>query len=437
MLGFHNKLLIIFFFLFIVDSYTKADEVEFITLDQLPEWIAQNIHFPEDAYEYGFAGRERFVVSLDWSGRAFITSCLNTLHPAFSKEIQDVVRRAPKCRTTGILIEDIYKAVEIDFNKYVPNERRHMIKNVGEYRFPIFSGTRASIPNNSREDFIDWLTERYELPKGLNSYKDTITIVYNVSKNGRIRNTIIKGVRSKPLFEKLDNILKTVPSWNPAQTRTGEKIEVQICDNFIIRTDTAGRKLPSTLLKDMTCENSTVPPQDLDILVLNPEVKVAFNGLQTSIRQLFQDSIRVNREVRYSTTMVIEKNGRVGEFHVEAEDYQINERLKYLISLSQWLPAIQGGVPVRCICSFSGLLLPQQKKRKSIPTRLARYGSFMMSGRHPAFYDPDYEADQQKRWKKLIKSYPHINADIYGYSIFRRMDRATYIEYLITHGERL
>ena len=94
-----------------------------MALDKLPEWIVQNIYFPQDAYEYGFAGKEKFVISLDWSGRAFITSPLNTLHPAFSKEIREVVKRAPKCYATGILTEDIYKSVEIDFYMLVPQEK--------------------------------------------------------------------------------------------------------------------------------------------------------------------------------------------------------------------------------------------------------------------------------------------------------------------------
>lgn len=433
----HNKFLLLLVSLYIGSKDIKATETGFMALDKLPEWIVQNIYFPQDAYEYGFAGKEKFVISLDWSGRAFITSPLNTLHPAFSKEIREVVKRAPKCYATGILTEDIYKSVEIDFYMLVPQEKRKEITNVGEYKFAIFPYHTISILGNSREDFIDWLTERYDVPKGLNNYTDTLTVIYKISKNGRIKEGVIEGGRYKPLVKELTATLKKAPPWKPAQTRAGEKLDVWIYDSFIIGIDANGRKLPPALLKDEVCKNSSKTPNDSDIVILNPEIKASFNGQQEFLSQMLRDSIRVSKPVKYSASIVINTDGRVEKLFSEADDDRINKQLKHLISLSQWLPAIQGGVPVRSICSFKGILSPKNGTKRRAQTRLTRYGSFMMSGRQPSFYDPGYEADQLRRWRKLIKAYPAINSDIYGYSIFRRMDRLTYIEYLMIHGDKL
>lgn len=87
-------------------------------LDSIPGWIRRNVTFPEDAYQYGPVGVEKFVVSADWTGRVFISSPLNALNPAVAEEIKSVVSRAPRCRFAGVLPEDIYKLVELDFGQY-------------------------------------------------------------------------------------------------------------------------------------------------------------------------------------------------------------------------------------------------------------------------------------------------------------------------------
>lgn len=65
------------------------------TLNDIPNWIYENIKFPNDAFKYGIAGVEQFVISATWDGRVFITSGLNTLNPAFEEEIKHVVSKAP------------------------------------------------------------------------------------------------------------------------------------------------------------------------------------------------------------------------------------------------------------------------------------------------------------------------------------------------------
>ena len=433
---FHSKFLLLVICAYLGCKDVSATDNDPIFLDEMPEWILKNIRFPEDAYKYGYAGKEQFVISIDWAGRVFITSGLNTLHPSFRREIENVINRAPKCHVKGISNTDLYKAVEIDFAGYADPEKVSSIINIGEYRFPRFPENATYAPHDSREDFVDWLTERYKLPKGIKDYQDTVVISYVISKDGKIKNVGLEDVHSEIISDNLNMALKKAPSWKPAETRSGEKIEVYVSDNVIIRIKD-GKKLPSVLLQDKSCRNSSEAPEDSDMVVLNPEVMAAFDGQHSSMRQLLQESIRVSKRVRYSTTMVIEKDGKVGEFHVDSEDDQIKEELKDLISTSQWIPACQGGISVNTIYSFSGTLSPQTNKAKRNPDYSNRFASFMVSDRHRPFYDPDYEAALQRRWRKLVKVYPAIESDIDGYSKFRRMSRETYIGLLLRHGGQL
>lgn len=92
------------------------------SLDDIPNWILENIKFPPEALKYGMSGIEQVCVSATWDGKVFITSGLNTLNPTFEKEIMNVVSRAPKCVFSGSKPEDIYKYMWIDFSEYIPKD---------------------------------------------------------------------------------------------------------------------------------------------------------------------------------------------------------------------------------------------------------------------------------------------------------------------------
>ena len=98
-----------------------------MTLDEMPSWILSNIQFPQEAYKYGIAGIEQVCISASWDGKVFITSILNTLNPAFEKEIMDVISKAPRCRYNGSQPKDIYKYMLIDFHQYRCLHFRHNI----------------------------------------------------------------------------------------------------------------------------------------------------------------------------------------------------------------------------------------------------------------------------------------------------------------------
>lgn len=64
-------------------------------LNRISSWMLTQIQYPEDAYKYHTAGIEQLCLSVAWDGRVFVSSRFSTLNPAFEREIERVVRRAP------------------------------------------------------------------------------------------------------------------------------------------------------------------------------------------------------------------------------------------------------------------------------------------------------------------------------------------------------
>ena len=144
-----------------------------MTLDEIPSWVLSNIQFPQEAYEYGIAGIEQVCISASWDGKVFITSMLNTLNPAFEKEIVDVISKAPRCRYNGSQPKDIYKYMLIDFYQYIPKNHRFEVRQVTMHTPPRLSNIPSS-PFNSRDKFIQWIHNNIRIPSTLKCYSDTI-----------------------------------------------------------------------------------------------------------------------------------------------------------------------------------------------------------------------------------------------------------------------
>lgn len=93
-------------------------------LNRISSWMLTQIQYPEDAYKYHTAGIEQLCLSVAWDGRVFVSSRFSTLNPAFEREIERVVRRAPRCNTPLLDIEDA--------NKYMWNTYERVF--VAEYQ---------------------------------------------------------------------------------------------------------------------------------------------------------------------------------------------------------------------------------------------------------------------------------------------------------------
>ena len=93
-------------------------------LNRISSWMLTQIQYPEDAYKYHTAGIEQLCLSVAWDGRVFVSSRFSTLNPAFEREIERVVRRAPRCNTPLLDIEDANKYMWIDFYEFLPEEKR-------------------------------------------------------------------------------------------------------------------------------------------------------------------------------------------------------------------------------------------------------------------------------------------------------------------------
>ncbi len=167
-----------------------------LTLDEIAEWISGHVRFPEGVSRYGVAGVERFVVSSAWDGRVFITSGLNTLSPAFDREIKGVVSRAPRCRFGGCGMDDIYKLVEVDFPSLMPDTLREDVLCVGRHlppRFPL-KGEKSGYLDG-REAFVKWLSSRFRFPRhsDFSGYCDTLSLCYTVSEEGHMEDVRVEG----------------------------------------------------------------------------------------------------------------------------------------------------------------------------------------------------------------------------------------------------
>ena len=124
--------------------YAKgADTESKIPFDSLPQWIEQHIEFPQEALKYGMVGVERFVVSLSWNGKPYISRQLNTLNPAVEKAIIDVMEKAPTCSFSECIPQkELYQLIEIDFYKLMPGQNKATIIFIPEHTAPIFTGQK-------------------------------------------------------------------------------------------------------------------------------------------------------------------------------------------------------------------------------------------------------------------------------------------------------
>lgn len=210
-----------------------------MTLDEMPSWVLSNIQFPQEAYKYGIAGIEQVCISASWDGKVFITSMLNTLNPAFEKEIMDVISKAPRCRYNGNQPKDIYKYMLIDFYQYIPEDKRGQIQQVTMHIPPRLSNIPTS-PFNSRDKFVQWIHNNIQIPSTLKCYSDTILFQYTITKKGKVNNISILQCKNDIVKCALEDLLKKSPKWEPAIADRTNPIDVTICDRIIIETDDNG-----------------------------------------------------------------------------------------------------------------------------------------------------------------------------------------------------
>lgn len=413
------------------------DETDSIwSLDDIPSWIQRNIEFPIEACQYGVAGVEQFVISATWDGRVFITSPVNTLHPAFEREIKAVVSRAPHCRFAGALPDDIYKLVQIDFTALIPANVKESMKSVSRHLFPHFARKAGeSHPlTNDRVLFVDWLSKKCVLPRkvDLKNYSDTISLFYTIDCNGQIGNIQVDDCKNAQINAALVRAAQKSPQWQPAVTEDGEPLAIEVCDRVIINIGTLDRKTSLQIYQDEVCKNSSRPPLDADMIVLNPTDSPRYNGDYKMFTSLIRDSLVVAGRISYSGAFVIEKDGSVSNISVNGDGARVDSIITRLISRSEWVPARQGDQVVRSLYTFRGTQLPPAQYTYA-PQDV--YPGMMSQGsRTPFVYDPPYNKGQQRRWRRFYIAYPDTKATVYGYGKFQLLDSRAYTELMIIRG---
>lgn len=343
-------------------------------LDDIPNWILENIKFPPEALKYGISGIEQVCISATWDGKVFITSGLNTLNPAFEKEIMDVVSRAPKCIFTGSKPEDIYKYMWVDFSKYISKDLQHNLQFISLHTPPRLSYSPGMF--NGRENFIKWIYSTYKVPKQIKQmgYTDTITLNYTVSSKGHLVNAYVTCCEDHSMKEELERTLKKSPSWNPAIANKTEPIDVSICDKMIIEIDNNGNKLPfRAYLDEVFCNSSTVPDSP-DMMVFNPQIKPKFRGEKSFISSITKE-LTIKQKTNIAGSFIIEKDGKVSNISIsQLPDEESSRILEEAIMRSEWTPAEQGGIPVKTCYTFGATKSP----RKNYQTNYDIYGKYFI-----------------------------------------------------------
>lgn len=381
-------------------------------LDDIPDWIQKNIKFPQEAYKYGMAGIEQFVISATWEGRVFITSGLKALNPAFEKEIKDVVSRAPRCRFAGASIENIYKVVKIDFSDHIAGELRENMQCVKRYLPPSFALRGEKIQMlRGRECFVEWVSSKYNLPRGINmkNYTDTVTFNYTITNEGKVENVWVGDCKNSLLQLELERVMKKSRSWHPAITESKALIAVSISDKVILKTNENGVKIPLKIHADEVCCNSVTTPVDPNMIVLNPEVQPQYAGNYKNFMSVIYDSLIVEKRIKFAGSFVIETDGTTTNIYTEVTDAAADSIITALIKQSHWIPALQGGDKVRTLYTFIGKKLPPAKYVYGVLQNELDF----VSGRQlpPARYIYEYDDSPKARWRYFKKAYPTISYD--------------------------
>lgn len=356
------------------NPYINEDSI--IAFDKIPNWILNNIQFPQEAYQYGVAGIEQVCISSSWDGKVFITSPLNPLNPAFEKEIINVISKAPSCRFTGSEPKDIYKYMLIDFYKYIPEDKQSQIKRVTFHTPPRLLNIPTG-PFNSREKFIQWIYKSIKIPSVIKCFNDTITIRYTVTKSGKVNNLSILQCKNDTIKEALKRILLKSPRWQPAITDGKKNIDITICDKIILKIDESGKVTKFARFEDNVFCNTKRKPIDPNMIVLNPEIKPIFDNKKNFTKSII-DCIADDKRINLNGSFIIEKDGTVSHINISnSSDLETDSIIVQAIARTKWTAAVQGGIPVRTIYSFG--INKRPKKSYKNPTYYDIFGKYFIA----------------------------------------------------------
>ena len=399
------------------------------TLHEAAQWIHDNVRFPRDAQKYGIVGTERFVVSADWEGRIFITSPLHVLNPAVEQAIKEAVARAPRCRIAGTSANEVYASVEIDFAGMIPESDKTQFIKVSDHTFPVFPKQKTR--EDSREKFIEWLSERYlQTEKAdLCGYADTVTLHYSITTNGKPERISVTDCKDESLRKELERNMRKSPKWTPALSSERMPLAVSVRDRIIVRTDANGKKYPLVLLRDEVCRNSSQAPTDPNCLVPNPEVKPHLLGEYESLSRMLAEQVEFDVLTEYACSFVVERDGSVSKLQVETSDENVGRAIARKIQQTHWSPAMQGGSAVRTNYRLHEKRGPHREYEVvSEYPPFVSHPRFMTEGRYAPFvYD---RKEELRRWKRYKRAYPEAEATIHRYSDVRKLDNLEYTEAL-------
>lgn len=384
-----------------------------MTLDEIPSWVLSNIQFPQEAYEYGIAGIEQVCISASWDGKVFITSMLNTLNPAFEKEIVDVISKAPRCRYNGSQPKDIYKYMLIDFHQYIPEDKREQIQQVTMHIPPRLSNIPTS-PFNSRDKFVQWIHNNIQIPSTLKCYSDTLLFQYTITKKGKVNNISILQCKNDIVKCAIEDLLKKSPKWEPAIADRTDPIDVTICDKIIIKTDNNGILLPLMVYRDDVFCNTRSKITDPDMIVFNPEIKAKYNEEGNFLKNIMRD-VSVDKKVVLNGSFIIEKDGTTSHIEIlNSSDVKIDSIVKKAIVRTKWIAAVQGETPVRTLYSFGINKQPRKQKQSRKYSYYDIFGKYFIA----LHADPMRISYRFIQGDGTIQNYPFNSQGLFDYKAY-------------------
>ena len=413
-----NKIISLFIAVFF-NVYTSAQinagstKESLMTLDEMPSWILSNIQFPQEAYKYGIAGIEQVCISASWDGKVFITSILNTLNPAFEKEIMDVISKAPRCRYNGSQPKDIYKYMLIDFHQYIPEDKREQIQQVTMHIPPRLSNIPTS-PFNSRDKFVQWIHNNIQIPSTLKCYSDTLLFQYTITKKGKVNNISILQCKNDIVKCAIEDLLKKSPKWEPAIADRTTPIDVTICDKIIIKTDNDGMLLPLIVYRDDVFCNTRSKPTDSDMIVFNPEIKAKYNEEGNFLKNIMCDVI-VDKKMVLNGSFVIEKDGTTSHIEISnSPDAETDSIVTEAIARTKWIAAMQGESAVRTIYSFGVNKQPRKQNQSSKYSYYDIFGKYFIALQA----NPMRTSYRFIQGDGTIQNYPFNNQGLFDYKAY-------------------
>ena len=217
----------------LISSMIYAQPHTEIEINDISRWYTTHIKYPiYNDYEQ-MCAIETFCLGVNEDGELYISSPLNTIHPAFADAIRRITAESPKVRVSSA---DSVRFIEvsINFHEILPPYAKRQIRFVGNHSYPIFTYNSTG-PLNGRRDFVQWLIRKIKVPEKTNNLRDTLSVSYTINTEGRLITPVVSGSNNRTIENIIIKRLMRSPRWIPAKSYLDNSpIPIRIEESVII-----------------------------------------------------------------------------------------------------------------------------------------------------------------------------------------------------------